>query len=132
MGGHQRASTRERQKEITSLGGELREEAIMQAPLRILHLEDDAKDAELLLAMLEAAGIVFQVSRVDSQADFLASLEQGGCDLILADYSLPSFDGLSALKIALEKCPIAASSSPCANAKCPAMRAISPKRICIL
>jgi DNA-binding NtrC family response regulator len=77
----------------------------MQSPLHILHLEDDAKDAELLLAMLEAAGIISQVTRVDSQADFLASLEQGGCDLILADYSLPSFDGLSALKIAREKRP---------------------------
>ena len=77
----------------------------MQSPLHILHLEDDATDAELLLAMLEAAGIVSQVTLVDSQADFLASLEQGGWDLILADYSLPSFDGLSALKIALETCP---------------------------
>lgn len=77
----------------------------MQAPLRILHLEDDARDAELLLATLEAAGIVSQVTLVDSQADFSASLERGGWDLVLADYSLPSFDGLSALKIALEKCP---------------------------
>ena len=34
-----------------------------------------------------------------------ASLEHGGFDLILTDYTLPSFDGLSALKIALEKCP---------------------------
>ena len=43
--------------------------------------------------------------RVETQADFFAALEQGGFDLILADYTLPSFDGLSALKIALEKCP---------------------------
>ena len=33
------------------------------------------------------------------------SLEHGGFDLILADYTLPSFDGLSALKITQEKCP---------------------------
>ena len=77
----------------------------MQPPLRILHLEDDAKDAELLQAMLEAEGIVSHVTRVDSQADFLASVEHGGFDIILADYTLPSFDGLSALRIALEKCP---------------------------
>src|SRR5919108_6650617 len=77
----------------------------MQSPLRILHLEDDANDAELLQAMLEAEGIVSHVTRVDSQDDFLASLEQSGFDLIFADYSLPSFDGFSALKIALEKCP---------------------------
>jgi PAS domain S-box-containing protein len=35
----------------------------------------------------------------------VASLEQGGIDLILADYSLPSFDGISALKCALKACP---------------------------
>src|SRR6185295_9469410 len=40
-----------------------------------------------------------------TQAAFFASIEQGGFDLILTDYTLPSFDGLSALKIALEKCP---------------------------
>src|SRR6516164_7912926 len=40
------------------------------------------------------------ITRVDAEADFIAALEQGGFDLILADYSLPSFDGLSALKIA--------------------------------
>src|SRR5215510_15702538 len=87
------------------MSGELQQEAIMESPLRILHLEDDAKDAELVQAMLEAEGIVSHVTRVDAQADFLASLEQGGFDLILADYTLPSFDGLSALKITLEKCP---------------------------
>jgi PAS domain S-box-containing protein len=55
--------------------------------------------------MLEAEGIVSHVTRVETQAEFFASLEQGGFDLILADHTLPSFDGLSALKITLEKCP---------------------------
>jgi PAS domain S-box-containing protein len=77
----------------------------MQSPLCILHLEDDAKDAELLQALLESEGIICQVTRVDSQADFLAAIEHGGFDLILADHTLPSFDGFSALKITLEKCP---------------------------
>src|SRR6266850_3112564 len=77
----------------------------MKSPLRILHLEDNPHDAELIQAVLEAEGIVCQVTRVDTQADFFASIEQVGFDIILADYTLPSFDGLSALKIALEKCP---------------------------
>src|SRR5882724_4888525 len=77
----------------------------MKSPLRILHLEDNPHDAELIQAVLEAEGIVCQVTRVDTQADFFASLEQVGFDIILADYTLPSFDGLSALKITLEKCP---------------------------
>jgi C4-dicarboxylate-specific signal transduction histidine kinase len=77
----------------------------MQAPLRILHLEDDPKDAELIHATLEAEGIVSDLTRVETQTDFLASLERGGFDLIFADFTLPSFDGLSALKMALQKCP---------------------------
>jgi CheY-like chemotaxis protein len=35
----------------------------------------------------------------------MASLEQVGIDCILADYSLPTFDGLSALKVATKICP---------------------------
>ena len=77
----------------------------MKPPLRILHLEDNPTDAELIQAILETEGIICDVTRVDTQADFFASLEHGGFDLILTDYTLPSFDGLSALKIALEKCP---------------------------
>jgi PAS domain S-box-containing protein len=77
----------------------------MKPPLRILHLEDNPTDAELIQAILEAEGIICAVTRVDTQAAFFASIEQGGFDLILTDYTLPSFDGLSALKIALEKCP---------------------------
>ena len=67
-------------------------------PLRILSLEDDAHDAELIQELLEAEGIACQLFRVDSQSAFSASLEQGEIDLILADYTLPGFDGLSALK----------------------------------
>jgi len=77
----------------------------MEYSLRILHLEDNPRDAELIQAMLETEGILCHVICVETQADFCAALEQGGFDLILADYTLPSFDGLSALKITLEKCP---------------------------
>jgi PAS domain S-box-containing protein len=55
--------------------------------------------------MLETEGIFCHVIRVETQVDFCAALEQGGFDLILADYTLPSFDGLSALKITLKKYP---------------------------
>jgi PAS domain S-box-containing protein len=77
----------------------------MKSPLHILHLEDSPEDAELIRDILETDGIVSHVTRVETQADFLTSLEQGRFDLILADYSLPSFDGLSGLKLALAKCP---------------------------
>src|SRR5271155_815156 len=77
----------------------------VNSPLRILYLEDDPKDADLVQAMLEADGFASHIMRVESQIDFCASLEQGGFDLILADYTLPSFDGISAFKIAVEKRP---------------------------
>src|ERR1700719_2138924 len=77
----------------------------MRSPLRILHLEDDRRDAELVQETLESDGIVCQVTRVEAEAEFIASLKEGGFDLILADYTLPSFDGLSALKIAQRNSP---------------------------
>lgn len=77
----------------------------MRNPLRILSVEDDPKDAELIQDLLETEDIVCEVTRVDTQAALLASLEQGGIDLILADYTLPSFDGISALKLAMKACP---------------------------
>jgi PAS domain S-box-containing protein len=78
---------------------------IVKSVFRILHLEDDPKDAELVQAMLETEGVACRVTRVETQVDFLASLDREGFDLILADYTLPSFDGISALKIAVEKRP---------------------------
>jgi PAS domain S-box-containing protein len=77
----------------------------MASALRILSLEDDPGDTDLIRELLETEGILCEVTRVDAQVAFLASLERGGIDLILADYTLPSFDGLSALKLAISVCP---------------------------
>jgi PAS domain S-box-containing protein len=74
-------------------------------PLRLLSVEDDPKDAELIQGLLESEGIVCEVTRVDTQAALLASLEQGEIDLVLADHTLPSFDGISALKFAVKARP---------------------------
>src|ERR1700694_5073598 len=88
LGGHQRAAAGQRE-EVTS-------------PLRILLLEDSTPDAELIQELLEANHFVCEVTRVQTRAEFVAGLEDAGIDLILADYKLPSFDGLSALKLALD------------------------------
>jgi len=77
----------------------------MRHPLRILSIEDDPKDTELIRELFETEDIACEVTRVDTQAALLASIEQGGIDLILADYTLPSFDGISALKFAMKSCP---------------------------
>jgi C4-dicarboxylate-specific signal transduction histidine kinase len=77
----------------------------MKSQLRILYLEDDPKDAELVQETLAIDGIGSEVTRVETEAEFIASLRKGGFDLIFADYTLPSFDGLSALKIAQRESP---------------------------
>src|SRR3990172_508624 len=68
----------------------------MPEQLRVLMLEDNEQDAELIAQELRRAGYELLLGRVDSEAGFLASLEQP-LDLILADYSLPQYDALRAL-----------------------------------
>jgi two-component system, cell cycle sensor histidine kinase and response regulator CckA len=51
-------------------------------------------------ATLDAGGIACAAICVQNRDDFVAALEHGGIDLILSDFTLPAFDGLSALKIA--------------------------------
>jgi DNA-binding NtrC family response regulator len=63
-------------------------------------LEDDPYDAALVQGTLRESGIVCTASCIITRAEFVYSLARGGIDLILADYTLPAFDGLSALKIA--------------------------------
>src|SRR5258705_8894606 len=77
----------------------------MNFPLRVLHLEDDVRDTELVQATLEGEGIQSELTRVEREQDFLAALKRESLDLILADYTLPSFDGLSALRIAQQHSP---------------------------
>jgi PAS domain S-box-containing protein len=73
--------------------------------LRIVLLEDNQNDATLIEDLLVADHFVCEIIRVQTHAEFVAALRTPGLDLILADYKLPSFDGLSALKLALSACP---------------------------
>jgi phosphoserine phosphatase RsbU/P len=77
----------------------------MSRQLRILHLEDDPVDAELVQATLDKEGIDCSVRVADRQEAFVAALEDEAFDLILADYSLPDFDGMSALGIVRKRDP---------------------------
>ena len=77
----------------------------MKQSLKILHLEDSPHDAELIQSMLTAEGIKCDVAFVETREDFINAIGKDTFDLILADYSLPQFDGLSALEIATTKCP---------------------------
>ena len=77
----------------------------MDPPLRILNLEDVATDAEFVERELRKGQIAFTLRRVDTRDAFVAALDGFAPEVILADYSLPTFDGLSALAIAQRLCP---------------------------
>nr|WP_242037701.1 response regulator [Coleofasciculus sp. FACHB-SPT9] len=72
--------------------------------MRILLLEDSLLDTELIYANLSNGGIDCELVQVETRTDFVTALETDSFDLILSDYSLPSFDGISALKIARSLC----------------------------
>ena len=71
----------------------------MPNPLRILVLEDLATDYELVLRELRKAGLDFTARRAETEGAFRTQLQEFAPDLILADYSLPGYDGLSALTV---------------------------------
>jgi PAS domain S-box-containing protein len=73
--------------------------------LRILFVEDLISDAELAQRTLRKEGIRFTSLRVENEADFLAALQEFHPDLIVSDYSLPTFDGMRALTLTLQHDP---------------------------
>jgi signal transduction histidine kinase len=73
----------------------------MPKPVRLLHLEDEELDHELVVAYLQRGGLVLQVERVDTQPQFEAALAQPW-DLVISDYHLPGFSGLDALRLLRE------------------------------
>ena len=76
----------------------------MSKIINILHLEDNHIDADLVKEILSLEdGFNFSIKNVDNREDFIDAIENEQYDLILADYSLPSFDGLSALKLVRNK-----------------------------
>ena len=69
----------------------------MPTPLRLLSLEDNESDLQLILLELQEAGFEPQWERVQTERDFVERLDQN-LDIILADYSLPQFDAMKALR----------------------------------
>ncbi len=75
------------------------EQAVTKKELHILMLEDTPSDAQLIERELHKAGIAFTAQRVDTREAFIRALDEFHPDIILSDYKLPSFDGMSALQI---------------------------------
>lgn len=74
----------------------------MGTPLRVLILEDRPTDVQLILYELRLAGFEPDWSRADSEDDFLIQLKSP-IDIILSDFSMPSFDALRALRLLKER-----------------------------
>jgi two-component system cell cycle sensor histidine kinase/response regulator CckA len=77
----------------------------MNKPLRILHLEDEPDFSALVAALMEREGLEAQLLLVSDFKSFTEALEQGGYDAIIADYMLPTCNGLQALEAARQQCP---------------------------
>ena len=77
----------------------------MPAKLHILVLEDNMLDAELAIQALDQAGYTCQWDCVDTREAFLARLDGHIYDLVISDYNLPMFDGLSAVQLLRQRDP---------------------------
>jgi len=74
-------------------------------PIRVLIVEDEAFEAEFSSRQLHAEGIAHVMQRVQTEAEMRAALRDFQPAIILADFNLPRFDGLSALELARESAP---------------------------
>ena len=77
----------------------------MTETLRILILEDVPTDAELTMGELRRAGIDFVARCVETREDYVTALSEFDPHVVLSDYSLPLFDGMTALRLALDLAP---------------------------
>ncbi|HUA39130.1 MAG TPA: PAS domain S-box protein [Candidatus Sulfopaludibacter sp.] len=78
---------------------------LVQRLVHILHLEDSENDQILVREMLHVEGLNCEFVPVKTREDFNSAVRQNKFDLIISDYTLPSFDGLHALSLAREVCP---------------------------
>ena len=77
----------------------------MSENYKFLLLEDIETDAELIMDQVKAEDIVCDFKCTDNEVDFKRLIDEFKPDLILSDYSLPTYDGMSALSYVLEHTP---------------------------
>jgi PAS domain S-box-containing protein len=77
----------------------------METAYRVLLVEDLPSDAKLAEREIKKTLKKCIFKRVETKEEFLKSLDEFKPDIIVSDYSMPYFDGLTALKLSLEKCP---------------------------
>ncbi|HEY1392035.1 MAG TPA: EAL domain-containing protein [Methylibium sp.] len=77
----------------------------MSDAIRVLLVEDNEMDAELLSRQLHVGQLGADIERVDSAETLQAALAAGGHDIIISDYTLPGFSGMQALEMAQQQRP---------------------------
>jgi PAS domain S-box-containing protein len=77
----------------------------MNKPLRVLHLEDEPDFSTLVSVLMEREGLQAETVLATDFKSFTDALETKNFDIIIADYMLPSCNGLQALQVARERCP---------------------------
>jgi signal transduction histidine kinase len=75
----------------------------MMKPLRVLVIEDSEADAALVLAELRRAGLACHAERVETRQGTETAFQQAPWDVIIADYRIPGFSGLEALRMMQER-----------------------------
>ena len=73
---------------------------------RVLIIEDEPTDAELNEREIRLVLTPCIFKRVETEEDFLRSLDEFKPDIIVSDYMMPSFNGMTALKLTLERAPL--------------------------
>ena len=73
--------------------------------IRVLNLEDDPTDSELVLRELKRTGLDFTFERVTGRGPFLAALRGQPPDVIISDHNVPQFNGRAALDIVRDMAP---------------------------
>lgn len=68
-------------------------------PIKVLHLEDLATDAELVFRVLKKSDREFEIKVVDTRSEYETALHEFGPEIIISDHSLPSFNSLEAMDI---------------------------------
>src|SRR5512140_1627455 len=71
----------------------------MAVPLRLLIIEDSSDDAQLMVRAIQRGGYGVQSLRVENESGLRSALDSQQWDLVLCDYSLPSFNAMRALEM---------------------------------
>ncbi len=77
----------------------------METAIKILHLEDNPNDAQLVQSVLKKANLKFEYFFADNEADYILQLQDHKIDIILSDYNLPGYSGKGALLFAKNNYP---------------------------